>query len=439
MRNKLILGSMLAVLSVPAFATKARLIALGENVQDNIGSLYFSDSRNIFQNPAYINDYKNMVIMEWGASSSRTAPAAVGGAPNTVKGDNDTNPQAEGGVTYGHGNYAYGLYLGAESPYTNEIRSYTRTLTSDSFHQDNQIDAFFGGDTGVKWGVNATYSASKDSSVGARQSSASVRLGVIATKIEGFLNIALKNEARINALGAGGAAAPSINGADKFQGKRGVEAGATYDAEVVKVFGYVRHAEWRHDADSNSTTGVPTTSYTGKFDGTYWLYQVGLGKETKLNERATLFTKAEYLNFKREVDPVSGPATKTVNLNDWRAPITVGLEYDAASWLTVRGSVVQNIMSQVDNSYKGQEGAIAPTISGATGQRASGKRSAPNSTNVNAGATLKFGDLSLDGMIGTGNDGTGAIAATGNPPPSTEKGVLSLDNLMTRVALTYKF
>lgn len=64
--KKLVLGTVLAVISVPAFATKARMIALGENVQDNIGSLYFSDSRNIFQNAAYANDYKDMFIAEWG-------------------------------------------------------------------------------------------------------------------------------------------------------------------------------------------------------------------------------------------------------------------------------------------------------------------------------------------------------------------------------------
>lgn len=431
--KKLVLGTVLAVISVPAFATKARLIALGENVQDNIGSLYFSDSRNIFQNAAYVNDYKDMFIAEWGGSGVDSA--------TTAKGDSDNIPQAEGGVLKSYGNYVYGLYLGAESPYTNEIRSYTKTRLNQAFHQDNQIDAFFAGEGSMKWGFNVTYSASKDSSQGARQQSASVRGGIIKDKLEAFLNVALLNRSRISA--SNGAAAANFAGDDKFQGKRGFELGATYNLDIVKVFAYVRHAEWRHDADSPATLAqgaatatAATTAYQGKFDGTYWLYQVGAGKEHKLNEKSTLFTKLEYLSFNREVDPVSGSASKTVNLDDWRVPLTVGLEHDAAAWLTLRGSISQFLLSQVDNSYKGQEGSIAAAISSGAGKRASGKRSVVNSTNVNAGATLKFGDLSFDGVIGTGNDnGTpNAIATTSN-----EKGILSLDNLMTRVAMTYKF
>lgn len=421
--KKLVLGTVLAVVSVPAFATKARLIALGENVQDNIGSLYFSDSRNIFQNAAYANDYKNMFITEWGGSGVNTTSG--------VKGDTDTIPQAEGGVFKEIGGYVYGLYLGAESPYTNEIRSYSRLADNSTFHQDNQIDVFFAGQGSVKWGLNATYSASKDSTKGARQSSASIRGGFIADKLEGFLNIALKNEARIASATDAGVA---INGADKFQGKRGFEAGATYNLDFVKVFGYVRHATWRHDANSDLGGAATRTVYDGKFDGTYWLYQVGAGKEHKLTDKTTLFAKLEYLSFNREVDPVSGAATKTVNLDDWRTPLTIGLEHDAASWLTVRGSISQNILSQEDNSYKGQEGSIAPSVSGATGKRAPGKRSTANSTNVNAGATLKFGDLSFDGVIGTNTNNNTGIGDT-----KSEKGILSLDNLMTRVAMTYKF
>lgn len=430
--KKLLLGTVLAVIAMPAFATKARLIALGENVQDNIGSLYFSDSRNIFQNAAYANDYKNMFIAEWGAQGQ--------GQTSIQKGDTDANPQAEGGFLRSHGAYTYGLYLGAESPYTNEIRQYTRLGNNAAFHQDNQIDAFFAGEGSVKWGLNGTYSASKDGSAGveARQQSASIRGGIIAGKLEAFLNVSLLNRARqLGLTTTNGTTFTPNGGVDKFQGKRGFEAGATYDLEVVKVFGYVRHAEWRHEGGSTVHplgSGLQTaslTAYQGKFDGTYWLYQVGAGKEHKVNEKTTIFTKLEFLSFNREVDPKSGAATKTVNLDDWRAPLTIGLEHDAATWITLRGSVVQNLVSQVDNDYNGQEANLAAAVQSL---RPSGKRSTQNSTNVNAGATLKFGNLNLDGVIGTDNNGDAGIGST-----TTEKGILSLDNLMTRVAMTYKF
>ncbi len=423
MKKQIVLGLALAVSAAPAFATKARMLALGENINENIGSLYFSDSRNMFQNAAYINMYKNMVITEWGGSAVGTA------GTGSAKKDTDNNPQAEGGVTYGHGKYAYGLYLGAESPYTNEIRTYTRSIQNSSFNQDNQIDAFFGGDEGeLKWGTNVTYSNSKDSSQGARQTSTSVRFGFIKNKLEGFANIALQNQARMQSrTGAGGTTL--IDGTDKFQGKRGFELGATYDLSAVKVFGYVRHAAWEHNAMSTAANNI--TAYTGKFDGTYWLYQLGAGKEHKMTDKTTVFTKLEALAFYRNVKGTSGALNgKKVDLDDMRIPLTIGLEHDAASWLTVRGSIVQNIWSKVDNNYHGNDGSIAPAI--VTTVRQNGKGTANNSTNVNAGATLKFGDLSVDGVVGTNNNGTTTDTAG-------EKGILSLDNLMTRVAMTYKF
>lgn len=431
MKKQLIAIAGLAILSTPAMATKARMLALGENINDNIGSLYFSDSRNIFQNAAYANDYKDMVIFEWGSNGTTAGPNGAPGTTTSIKGDTDVSSQAEGGFLKSHGNYVYGLYLGAESPYTNEIRSYSRSLNNDGFQQDNQIDAFFAGESAAlgKWGVNATYSASEDEAQDAKQSSASVRFGMIKNKTEAFANIALKNEAEINSL-SGVTAAPN-GGTDEFKGKLGFELGATQDLEVVKVFGYVRHAKWEHDADSTSTGAtLPYTAYTGKFDGTYWLYQVGAGREFKVNDKATLFFKGEYLSFKRKVEATSGTADGSeINLDDYRVPVTVGLEYDAASWLTLRGSVVQNVLAETDNDYDGQAANVS---AGVRARRPSGKNSSPNSTNVNAGMTLKFGELAIDGVIGTTNNGT-----TGST--TAETGALTLDNLASRVAMTYKF
>jgi hypothetical protein len=426
MKKQLIAIAALAILSTPAMATKARMLALGENIQDNIGSLYFSDSRNIFQNAAYANDYKDMVIMEWGSTGSSAGPAGT-----TIKGDTDTSPQAEGGFLKSAGNYVYGLYLGSESPYTNEIRSYTRSLNNDAFQQDNQLDLFFAGQSEMlgKWGVNLTYSNSKDDAQDAKQSSASIRFGMIKNKTEVFTNIALDNKAEMGAAGPGGAQNPA-GGKDEFKGKLGFELGATQDLDVVKAFAYVRHAKWESEADS-AIAPVPSTAYVGKFDGTYWLYQVGAGKEHKINDKATLFAKAEYLNFMRKVEATSGTADgETLKLDDWRVPVTLGLEYDAATWLTLRGSVVQNVASTTDNDYDGNEAVVS---AGVRAKRPSGKRTAANSTNVNAGLTLKFGELAIDGVIGT------TTAAGANGSTANEAGVLSLDNLASRVAMTYKF
>ena len=136
MKKQLALGMGLAVLSTSAFATKARLLSLG---QDKSGSQYIMDQRNIFLNSAYAAKYKDMVIFEWG-DDGRT------GVPSLIADDQDRAPQAEGGFLKSAGNFVYGVYFGGESDITNELRGYSH-VGDREYHQDNQLDLFFAGST----------------------------------------------------------------------------------------------------------------------------------------------------------------------------------------------------------------------------------------------------------------------------------------------------
>lgn len=322
----------------------------------------------------------------------------------------------------------YGLHIGGESYITHEARQYLRLTYAATpgakAHQDNQIDGFFGGESGnVKWGANVTYSNTEDDTNNMKQKSASVRLGAITGKFEGFANIALMNEAELNNL-----TAPATNGTEKdeFEGKLGFELGGSYDLDVVKVFGYWRHAGW----DQETNTGIALGSvYNGKAEFKTNRVRVGAGRVTALNEKAHLFTKLEYVMTKRGVETDDGDA----DIDDYSVPLTVGLEYDALSWLTLRGSVTQRLVSQADNDY--DDSLLAPGVisPGVTGAFRPGKRSLANTTDVNAGLTLRFGELSIDGLIGT-TAGNGDVVDSEN-----ESGVLSLSNLSSRVAMSYRF
>jgi hypothetical protein len=90
------------------------------------------------------------------------------------------------------------------------------------------------------------------------------------------------------------------------------------------------------------------------------------------------------------------------------------MEADATSWLTLRGSVSQDVVLNTTKNTAGR------------------KSTDTNSTNVNAGATLNFGNLKVDGVVGTTGSSRAATTAS-------EQGVLATDNLMTRVGVTYKF
>jgi len=94
------------------------------------------------------------------------------------------------------------------------------------------------------------------------------------------------------------------------------------------------------------------------------------------------------------------------------------MEADATSWLVVRGAVSQNLIL-------GQSKTTVTNTPDA-------KSTIANSTVVNAGATLNFGKLKVDGLVGT----TGTTGTTG---AGTNTGVLQTNNLLTRVGVTYAF
>jgi hypothetical protein len=141
---------------------------------------------------------------------------------------------------------------------------------------------------------------------------------------------------------------------------------------------------------------------------------VGAGRNDKINDKTTLFTKLQASQTTSEVKKSVAVADDS-DATDYAVPVVIGLEHDTASWLALRGSISQNLWSKNKDKKKKTESTTA------------------NSTEVNVGATLKFGELSLDGVIGAGNT-TGTVGQSNN-----SRGVLSLDNAMTRVSMTYRF
>ena len=143
---------------------------------------------------------------------------------------------------------------------------------------------------------------------------------------------------------------------------------------------------------------------------------VGVGRDEKLNDKATLFTKVSYNMTKCSNESATNAFTLNgstcfqgdIDTKSNSLPVVIGLEYDAAAWLTLRGSVAQTIMGSAE-----VDGDKAPLA---------------NTTAVNTGATLKFGDFNIDGLIGNG-------AGNGD----NTDGALNTDTIMSYVSMTYKF
>lgn len=391
MKKQLVLVTGLAVLAAPAFASKARLQALGESAN---GSQYINDNRNIFLNAAHVNNHKDLVTFETGASSQVT--------------DGETSSRAEGGYFTSHGNMVYGVQLGQQSDTAHALRVAGLNNTTTDVAEKNTVDLFVGGDAGVKWGASLLYGSSEDKRTTATAAAATdakenesmrLRLGASQGNWDAFANISIANEVKL------------VNG-DKFEGNLGYQLGGSYMLNSYTLF-----ANYSSNSADGTVSGV-------KKEVSLEQMEVGVGRATKLNDKTSLFTKVSYRAITAENDRVAAAGNGNnlaVKKNESTAiPVVIGLEHDATSWLTLRGSVGQNVFI---NEVKGAE-----------------KNSDTSTTVVNLGSTLKFGDLSVDGVIGNQSteesfDTAGASTGTAGG----RRGVIDMRNLMSRVSMTYRF
>lgn len=367
MKKHIVIAAGLAVLSTSAFATKARMEALGQD--DSKGSFFIQDTRNVFRNASGVNDMANYVVTEWGSTAGR-------------------NP--EGGFFRSAGKFNYGIYLNSDV----DTATHTNGTNAGALAEDDRITAFLGGDMGVKWGVSLfRASASDEQTVTHKKehSSMGVGLGVEHGPLDGYVNMKFKDESKGNTAHAG-----SSSDADKL------EAGVGYDWMNYKF--YVDYSKANQEVKAVTVGGGKT------LDQDVTTLLVGVGHTHEVSASSRVYTQLQYQNSKTK-DSV----TTTNNEKTQALPLTVGFEADATSWLVLRGSVSQRVLINTEKDNLGKKKNLADT------------------TNVNAGATLNFGKLKVDGMIGTGGT-NGTETAT-----NAETGSLSLDRLMTRVAVHYWF
>ncbi|MDD4975937.1 MAG: hypothetical protein PHY93_16390 [Bacteriovorax sp.] len=375
-RNVLVIAG-LAVLSTSAHATKSRMEALGQS--STRGSEYISDSRNIFRNPALLNSTKNYIVTEWGTT---TAAQVTGNTSD----DSATAPRAEGGFFREMGSFNYGLYLGNDGE--NNGRTQSGFLT-----QDNGLDLFLSGDMGVQWGAKLHYANSKDEATATpitkKNTAFGLGLGVVAGEAEGYLNLDLSDKSEGNTALA----------ANQYKLKPSYLVGGSYKWSSVTFF-----ASYEATKADSTIAAVTTTKKSSEIS-------VGAGRIHEINPTARVITDA-HVSIATYDNRLADGSTATGKTKVNKIPVTLGFEADAASWLVVRGNVHQNV------------------ILGETKNTAGKKVTNANSTTVDAGATLNFGKLKVDGSVGT-TDSTGTAG--------TKSGVLSTSNLMTRVGVSYWF
>ena len=391
----------LVIFSTNIGATKSRMEALG---QDSLkGSPYIDDTRNVFANPADIGMHTDYAVFEWGGE----------------EGDNTDRPTPEGGFFRDAGNFTYGLYLGAERASSashleekfNDINDKIEGINpiagngitpygnghNPIVSKSNTIDLFFGGDMGTQWGTRIHYASAndKDASDGpveGKHNALILGVGIIHGDLEIYTNYTLSDDYD----GFRGPEDPPLSRKNATLKNDGtMDVGVSYHFMQWTLFG---HYDKRGSAYTQDGQNEQTYSQT--------IMKAGAGYTRQISSMARFFSDISYV--KNDAEAVMA-SHRTDSANSTSFPITIGFEADATSWLTLRGSIKQSLFG--NNTIKADN---------------KNYERSDHTTDVAAGATLNFGKLKVDGMIGV------------NDSNAEENGVLSHTTL-TKVAVHYWF
>jgi len=416
MKNLILLAIGATLLSTSAFASKARLEALGE---DAFGSQYVDDNRNMFLNAAQIHNHADFLIFEAGNTDNIT--------------DSASSPKASGGYFARNGGAVYGVYFGQDSNTAANLRAAPlaalRTAGAIStaefstyaqeVNNDNTLDLFYGRDGAMKWGVRFSYSDSTNEQGGTGYGESSqtgylIGLGAIAGDWQYYANIGATNQAEIKDFDDS-----TSNLTDgktmEIDGQIGYQLGVIKDlSDGAKGFLEYRGINIEQD-------GLGTIGGTD-FDNTWSFTRVNLGyaKAQKMNDILTSFYRVEY--FQETNENFAYVDGYDVDISFIKA--TLGFEAMASSWVTFRGSISNYLTSERDEDGGSNDGK--KTING---------------IELALGSTLQFGDFSIDGLITNDADGDGSLDsnALDSDVEDDKDGVLRTDSLMSRVSFTYNF
>lgn len=369
MKNLLTLAILLS--SATAFATRARLISLG-------GSPHLSDTMTVFTNPADMTGYKDSLTLETGSSNMTYTASGTSSLTGS-----------EGLLIRSMGDAKFGFGLGHD----NQMVFSHRNLYADAvgypaattavLTQQNPFTVAYASKSGdMAWGASLDYSNFNNKTTGSemKESSMGLNFGARTAQWDAALNLLLGNTWESGT----GATKSDIKGNTGFS----ISGGYNVDSDMY-VYGNIVSGGFKSTiagADSvnyeqmNMSFGVVNTI---KQDANEFFYGVGLSN-TSLKEKT------------------GDSKSTTMGL-----PFIIGLEADAASWLTLRGSISQTVLI---NDEKSTTGATTNSDLSPAG----------NNTNFAAGAGLKFASVTLDGSILTTQN-------------------INSANLLGQVGLTYNF
>lgn len=393
MKNYLTLVLTLAVLSTPAFASRARLESLG---QAKDGSYYVDDSRNMFLNPAQLSNYKKKLWLEYGSN-----------ATTGITGQEQFGSSlAQGGFSNTFGDYTYAVYVNRQSDRVlNTLKLANSILTGSTLiAPDKAFELFIAGEGSVKWGIDLYYAAAmnKGATNIATTNVFAVKLGVVADKLEAFTTVGITSSAK-NDLGG-------TNNSNELKGKFAIDLGLTYAQDNAKY-------------KANFSTFGSTLNQLGTdtVDATTMIAGLGAGWKKEVGKSVTMWSIVG-VDYEKDSAEKGATLAPSAVMTVYNIPLTLAAEAQATSWLTVRGSLSHSILGQKI------QGLNKDSVNGVTA--------------VAAGVGMTFGDVQIDGVVGSS---ASTVNSTGGYGYLVNRGAQSQDtfgfgnNFISRMALTYNF
>lgn len=362
----------LVLASANAFATRARVTALG-------GSAHLLDVATVYGNPADMLRLSDSLTIESGATTITPATVTPANPTNVNKG-------AEGLLIRSMGESKFALSLGHNDKTIYRLREAAVGSAAGIKGQQNPVELMYGlkmGDMGLAGGLYYSNYQNKTAGAEEKEGTMGLRLGMRMGIIGAELQVGLMDKWQKDAP----APALEYKGKTLLRGKVGVDV-----MPDLNVYGEVLSAGFKTTNAGADAADVDAMHLklgalsSMKKEGTEFFYGIALAHETEKEKVADSKTTRMYM------------------------PLIIGLESEANSWLTLRGSVTQKLVLM--DSEKTEAGGATTTDT----------NPGLNSTTFAAGAGLKFNKVSVDGTI----------LAAGNQN-------INGANLLGTVGLTYAF
>lgn len=373
--KKLLAIAALSLAAAPAMASKARMTSLSS-------AAHLIDAQTLFVNPGDIHYVGEFATIEFGDNTSAYSAAGV-----------TRNPKAEGGFVRKVGAGSVGVYLGHRSDTTTAfidgINTALQAVNSSGalLTEQNPLDLFYGTEiAGMKMGFDLHYSNSKqDLGTAPTVTQKANTAGIVA---------GIRNDIWNASLGVG------LSG--KTESNKAIYLPELESKGLYKLRGGCFVKSLYYFANYEYATGTSKVANVST-DITQNQYEVGMVNNQKVDS-GNFFYGVSYASY--EVKQVN-TITKTTSYG--KMPLVVGLEVDASSWMTLRGTVKQSVL--VGDAK--DESLTAATIY---------TTSLTNNTEIAAGVGLKFNKIAVDATLAGSTTG----AVNGN-------------TLLANASMTYNF